>query len=130
MGLFCAGSFKFICSIFFLFKIHICSHGKALPLCSQVSLLGVHVITSPLGKRVNLISLFANGPHLSTFLITHRVGLHSKGHQGMHSSLPPSVAYSANKPYLLNTSLVQNILSGSLEDIKRSRRYQPCSLGI
>lgn len=72
----------------FLFKSHICSQGKALPLCSQISLLGVHFITSPSGKSLTLIILFANGPHVSKFLITNRVGLHSKGHQGMYFSLP------------------------------------------
>lgn len=88
VGLFCAGSCKLCISYSFLFKSHIYSQRKALLLCSQISVLGVHFITSPLGKSLTLISLFANGPDMSKFLITNRVGLHSKGYHSMYSSLP------------------------------------------
>lgn len=71
----------------FLLKSHICSQRKVLLLCSQISVLGVHFITSPLGKSLTLISLFANSPHMNKFLITNRVGLHSKGYHSMYSSL-------------------------------------------
>lgn len=62
---------KFMYSVF-LFKNHVCSQEKALLLCSQISLLGVHFITSPLGKSLTLISLFASGPRMSKSLITQQ----------------------------------------------------------
>lgn len=88
VGSFCAISYSLYIQYSFLFKSPVCSQGKALLLCSKISLLGVHFIISPLGKSLTLISLFANGHHMSKFLITNRVDLNSKAHQGVYYSLP------------------------------------------
>ena len=76
VGSFLADSYKFMCSLF-LFRSHIFSQGKTLPMCSQISVHGIHFITFPLGKNLTLISLFASGLHMSRFLITNRGDVYS-----------------------------------------------------
>lgn len=104
----------------FLFRNHIYSQGKALLLCSETFVLGVHFITSALGKSVTLISLFANGPHEQIF--NHQRRWPTFKRPSWHVLLAPSIAHAANKPCLLNTSLVQSVLPGALENIQKNIR--------
>lgn len=124
-------SVLFLVFFFFLFlaclKLYLFS-GEALLLCSQISLLGVLFITSPLGKSLTLISLFANSPYEQVFNHQHRWPTFRR--PSWHALLLPLIAHIPNKPYLLNTSLIQSFLPGALESIKRNIRSWTFPLGI
>ena len=128
MGSFCAGScWVSVFSTLSCVKLYLFS-GEALLLCSQISLLGVLFITSPLGKSLTLISLFANSPYEQIFNHQHKWPTFRR--PSWRALLLPLIAHIANKPYLLNTSLIQSFLPGALESIKRNIRSWTFPLGI
>lgn len=105
----------------FLFKSHICSRESITFVLPNFSLwCSFHYLS--LGEEFDSNYSICKWPSYEQ-IFNHQQSWPTFQRPSRHVFFSPLIAYPANKPYLLNTSLVQSTLPGSLEDVKKSTRY-------